>query len=51
MVLKLEDKCLGSDYINASFIDVSDNPVIHVYSYTACMYLIPYRVTIGGMHT
>ena len=28
VVLELEDNCLGSDYINASFIDVSDNPEI-----------------------
>ena len=28
VVLKLKDNCLGSDYINASFIDVSDNPEI-----------------------
>ena len=29
VVLKLEDNCPGSDYINASFIDVSNNPEIH----------------------
>ena len=28
MVLKLQDRSLGSDYINASFIDVSESPDI-----------------------